>query len=369
MIGYYAHSHGSGHCNCANLFSKVFGNSLTIFTDRRYDFDDEQRVILLENEDTDGNEFDRSAYPEPRALHYAPVNLGKITRRNLSILENIVKNQISLLIIDVSVEIAMLARISSIPYAYVRLQGDRNDLPHLNAYEGASFLLAYYPREMECLDTPTWIVDKTVYLGFLSKYTLDETYSERPEEYGLKIRPVLLYLTGFGGSQVPNFADLHKLYDMYAIGPQRISNCGYNFEQLGVVENTRPYLEHADVIVAACGANTTAEILSLEKKFIAVPEKRQYSEQKRMAENLERNGWAVDLSQQEDLSTAISTMNALNFRLLPKILRNELKAFKSKFEFLNFDVERFVGKEKNRNETWISSTTKGKLRIDEAIGV
>ncbi|KKL81661.1 hypothetical protein LCGC14_1992510, partial [marine sediment metagenome] len=191
-----------------------------------------------------------------------------------------------------------------------------------------------------------------------------------PEEYGVKIRPVLLYLTGFGGSQVPNFSELYKKYDMYAIGPQRISNNAYNFENLGVVGNTRPYLEHADIIVAACGANTTAEILSIEKKFIAVPEKRQYGEQQRMAENLERNGWAVDLSQQEDLISAISTLSKLKHRLLPTVSKNELIAFKLKFEFLNYDVERFVSKGNHSHETLISSATmKRELQINEPISV
>ena|SRR5680860_626315 len=131
MIGYYAHSHGSGHCNYANLFAKVFGKSLTVFTDRGHAFDMGTEVVLLENEDPDGSEYNRNIFPEPRALHYAPVNIAKITRRNSCILENVVSRNISLLIIDVSVEMAMLARVSSIPYAYVRLQGDREDVAHL----------------------------------------------------------------------------------------------------------------------------------------------------------------------------------------------------------------------------------------------
>src|SRR5680860_1869308 len=218
MIGYYAHSHGSGHCNYANLFSKVFGKSLTVFTDRNHAFDRGTNVVMLENEDPDGNEYQRSCFPEPRALHYAPVHIAKITRRNKIILDNVLKRNISLLIIDVSVEMAMLARVSSIPYAYVRLQGDRNDFPHLNAFEGASFLLAYFPKEMESTDTPSWITNKTVYLGFLSKFMFDRGVNKRPVEFGIGPKPILLHLNGFGGTRAFDFGNLAERYDIYVRG-------------------------------------------------------------------------------------------------------------------------------------------------------
>lgn len=343
MLGYYAHSHGSGHCNYANIFSKIFGSALTIFTDRGHAFDNPEQVVMLENENPDGTEFVREDFPEPRALHYAPVNIKKITQRNLSILDSILQKKISILIIDVSVEIAMLARVSSIPYVYVRLQGDRNDIPHLNAYEGASFLLAYYPREMEALDTPAWIKDKTIYLGFLSKFMFGVNILERPQEYGENLRPILLYLTGFGGSLVPDFKGLYKDYDLFAIGPGRVRNKALGFEHIGVVKDTRPYIEHADAIVAACGANTTSEILSLGKKFIAVPEKRHYNEQRKMAENLDRNGWAIDVSQHYNVAGALDAMDFSQEHNLPNIAVNELKAFKAQLEFFGYRADRFVG--------------------------
>ncbi len=48
----YAHRHGSGHCNYARLFSKVFGDTMTVFTDRKYRYDASVDVIGLLNEDT-----------------------------------------------------------------------------------------------------------------------------------------------------------------------------------------------------------------------------------------------------------------------------------------------------------------------------
>lgn len=342
MIGYYAHSHGSGHCNYASLFAKVFGKWLTVFTDRRHAFDSGTEIVMLENEDPDGSEYDRNTFPEPRALHYAPVNIAKITRRNRAILENVLARDISLLIIDVSVEMAMLARVSSIPYAYVRLMGNRTDIAHLNAFEGASFLLAYFPREMESVDTPLWIVDKTVYLGFLSKYTFEKVAKVRPKEYKTGENPVLLYLTGFGGSRSLDFGNLVNSYDIFAIGPPQMGKKISGTIQLGVVESTRRFLEHADIVVAACGSNTTSEILSLGKRFIAVAEKRQYGEQELMAKNLHRLGWAINLSQYASLNHALTELKHMNQGELPHVSLDQLKTFKEKMTFLGFRADRFA---------------------------
>lgn len=343
MIGYYAHSHGSGHCNYANLFAKVFGKSLTVFTDRGHAFDAGTEVVMLENEDPDGSEYQRSRFPEPRALHYAPVNIAKITRRNKTILDNVLKRSISLLIIDVSVEMAMLARVSSIPYSYVRLQGDRSDTQHLNAFEGASFLLAYFPKEMESADIPSWISNKTIYLGFLSKFMFDRAPSKRPVEFILGPKPILLHLTGFGGTRSFDFGNLPECYDVYAIGPGRSGSGGHSgIKHIGVVDDTRAFIENADIVIAACGSNTTSEILSLGKRFLAAPEKRHFGEQEYIAENLDRLGWAIDLSKYSSLNAAVTALSDIQQQDLPNITVNELKAFKAKLEFLGYRADKFV---------------------------
>lgn len=342
MIGYYAHSQGAGHCNYANVFSKVFGKFLTVFTDRDHAFDAGVDVVRLANENPDGSEFDRNKFPEPRALHYAPVNMQKITARNHSLLDVILKKGIKLLIVDVSVEIAMLARISSVPYAYVRLHGDRNDFAHLNAYEGASFLLAYYPEEMEDRDTPPWVKKKTVYLGFLSRYMFGNKGSGKPIEYSSLKKPILLHITGFGGTLPLHFTGLSRYFDICSIGPGRIPYERSNVLQIGVVECTRAFIENADVVVAACGSNTVAEIFSLDTSFIAVPEERHYREQKLCAKNLHRLGWAINLEKYASLHEAVGAFRKLEPANFPKVRPTELLAFFWTLKMLDFRVDRLL---------------------------
>lgn len=342
MIGYYAHSHGSGHCNYANIFAKVFGSALTVFTDREYAFGPDVAVVNLENENPDGNEYHREHFPEPRALHYAPVNITKITRRNALILKNVLARKISLLIIDVSVEVAMLARVSSIAYAYVRLLGDRDDIPHLNAYEGASFLLAYFPKELESPSTPSWICDKTVYLGFLSKHMLNMEPSEAPVISNTGNRPIVLHLKGFGGNRAFDYENLNDDYDIYAIGPEHKTQEGHAVKPLGIVKCTKAYIKTADVIIAACGSNTTSEILHLGKSFLAVPQKRHYQEQERMAESLHRLGWAVDYSKYANLTDAVSAVRRIHSSNLPVVSFKDLIDFRRHLLAMQFRADRFL---------------------------
>jgi len=342
MIGYYAHSHGSGHCNYAQIFARFLGRDLVVFTDRDYCFDYDVNVVRLPNENPDGSQFDRDIFKEPSSLHYAPVNMRKITERNETILKTIIERNIKLLIIDVSVEVAMLARVSSIPYAYVRLQGDRNDLPHINAFEGSTFLIAYFPKEMESNKTPDWVKSKTIYLGFISKYMFESTSVRRPSKYCSNGKPNLLYLSGFGGTKTIDFSSIGQFYNIYVVGPGSVCSVCSIYAHIGVVECTRAFIVHADIIVAGCGSNTTSEILALGKRFIAIVEDRHYDEQKMMAEGLQRNGWAIELKKFWTMETAIADLQTLEpmSTSIPKY--DSLKSFFSILSDRNFRADRVV---------------------------
>ena len=342
MIGYYAHSHGLGHCNYASLFAEVFGMHLSVFTDRDYHFVPSVDVVRLDNENPDGTEFDRDRFAVPRALHYAPVHMRKITRRNQLILEAILARKLELLIIDVSVEMAMLARVSSVPYAYVRLPGIRNDTAHLNAFEGASFLLAYFPEELEDEGTPGWIRDKTVYLGFLSRFNTGNRNSPMPEEYEGSLKLRLLHLTGFGGNSAVDFGKLTDRYTIFSVGPFRLPQRKKGITQIGVVDSTRPYIEHADVVLAASGLNTTSEILSLRKRFIAQADPRPYGEQECTARNLHRLKWAVKAQNYDNLTQAVAALGTWRQEKLPNVSNRGLSRFFTDLKRVNFRVDHYL---------------------------
>ncbi len=311
MIGYYAHGQGSGHCNYAQLLADFLQEKLVVFTDSRFKFNEDVQVVKLSDEHIDGTEFNRKLYREPQSLHYAPINLRKITSRNSLLLQSVLNFDVKLLIVDVSVEIAMLARVSSIPYAYVRLMGERSDFAHTGAYQGAVFLMAYFPKEMEMEDTPEWIVEKTIYLGFISKYLFKAQSTPKPQVYNNNKKIHILHLLGFGGTEAIKYNLDPSKFNLVSVGPGRTHNHEPYVTHMGVVDCTRAFIEHADIIIAACGSNTTSEILNLGKTFIAIEEKRHFDEHGKMAEALYSNRWALPLRFFKSLPTAIKAFESM----------------------------------------------------------
>jgi len=341
MIGYYAHSHGSGHCNFASSFAHELGDKLTIFTAREENFDTNFKVVKLPDDYKDGTEFTDKAFKLPKALHYAPVNLRKVTRRNQIILQTILDRKIKLLIVDVSVEVAMLARVSSIPYIYRRQPGNRNDFAHLNAYEGAAFLIAYYPQELENDATPDWVVDKTIYLGFISKHLVRGDSNKYEIDLPTNHKKNLFHILGFGGTEQIEFEDLRAEYNILVIGPRNSKRDTVFDQHYGVVPSTRPYIELADIVFAACGANATSEILSLGKRFIAIPEIRPFDEQRYTAKSLEKLGWGIDYSKYRSAKTAVNAFDNAKTTSLPDFGIEKLKVFCSQLVYFDFQLDKF----------------------------
>jgi len=317
------------------------GNDISIFTDREEPFEPSMDVVKLPDDKVDGTEFMGDAFEPPRALHYAPVNLRKVARRNEIILQTILERDLKFLIIDVSVEIAMLARVSSIPYIYRRQPGDRKDLPHLNAYEGAAFLVAYYPPELENETTPKWVVEKTVYLGFISKHSVRGNAAFEPLNLPRNGKKNLFHITGFGGAGNIVFDDLKDEFNIYGIGRHNGEGVDTYDKHFGKVPSTRPFIDSADILFASCGANGTSEILSLGKRFVAIPETRPFDEQRHTAKALHSLGWAVDYSRYNSPVEAKESFMKLDSETLPDFDIEKFKSFCSELKSYDFELDRF----------------------------
>jgi hypothetical protein len=315
MIGYYAHNHGSGHCNYANLLSRTFKDSMVVFTSKNYEFYKDTNVVFLPDEDYDGTELNPEQFPEPCYLHYAPLHLKKIQIRNYALLKETIAEGVKLLIVDVSVEIAALARVCSIPYAYVRMFGKRDDTPHIGAYEGAAFLIAYYPEELEPTDTPEWIKKKTLYCGFYSRYSHSSltwqkaltTLNLTPDE---KIITCLLGC-GENDASLSSIADLaaefpdHKIF---VLGENSSSTHYPNVQYKGFVKDPSLYLKVSEFAVGPCGITSIAEIADLDVNYIAIPENRPFDEQLSLAKTLEEKRLISIKKENESFSTCLNRL-------------------------------------------------------------
>ena len=340
-LGYYAHHHGSGHCRqidkLAALLPTEARQQLTVFTSvtsEAYTFAaiDEAQVVRLPAEDERSDDVlaGRAGQNwQPASLHYSPVGNSDIQQRSHKILDTIYQRRIDLMIIDVSVEVAMLCRAASVPYLYVRLPGIRDDVPHLNAFAGALALLAPYPRTLESTKTPEWISQKTLYLDFINTQQRDaQTYQDFikhlmqliTDKKALSLMlndkdkdtpTIVTVIKGYGGHQaidakLPELRQLLPHAFIISLGP--IDEDKRHYVDIAVdVSDVTPFIEHSDYLLMACGLNAVAQAYDYATPLVVLPDDRPHQEQEVMAEALIAQGRAFSWQQFKDLMIASVT--------------------------------------------------------------
>ncbi len=346
MIGYYAHSHGSGHCNYANILARTFKDDMVVFTSRNHEFYKDTNVVYLPDEDLDGTELSPELFPEPVYLHHAPLHLKKIQIRNFALLKEIIAQGVKLLIVDVSVEIAALARVCSIPYVYVRMFGERSDTPHIGAYQGAAFLIAYYPEELEPDDTPLWVRKKTLYLGFFSRYS-HSSLTWPAALKTLNLPPdakVITYMQGFGGNGqsqdcVNQLAEEFPEYHIYVLGAEEVNSPYSKVTYAGFVKDPSVYIKVSDFVAGPCGMTAVAEIADLDARYIAIPEQRPFYEQECLAKRLMELNLISVKHKSNSFTQCRSQLNNNATAWNPYVSPNGPQQFYDWLQALNYDVE------------------------------
>ncbi len=198
-----------------------------------------------------------------------------------------------MLVVDVSVEIALLARLCGVPTIFVRQRGTRSDSAHSLAYDSATRLLAPYPRE---LDEPSiqkeWVA-KTDYVGLVSRYGRTTRQCESKPFH-------VTVICGHGGTQF-TIADVAAAarasgdWQWTVTGP--VSGEGgdlpSNLELVGTVSEPLPWLASASVVVGSCGDTLVGEVADLRCPFVCIPEARPFDEQRSVAKLLAASGLAI----------------------------------------------------------------------------
>ncbi|WP_201585440.1 hypothetical protein [Psychrobacter jeotgali] len=384
-IGYYAHHHGSGHCRQADklvaLLPLALRAQLTVFTSlnkEAYQFEalDELQIVRLSPEDERMDEVlpGRSGeYWQPKSLHYSPVGNSDIQTRSWQILDAIKRRNIDLMIIDVSAEVAMLCRVASIPFLYVRLAGIRDDTAHLDAFAGALGLLAPYPKSLETPLTPDWVQQKTFYLDFLpSKAVTPISYQDFIKSLKVlasstngisnttetcprldqlasmqnsaqssaqfansKDKPLLVtVIKGYGGheaidTKLPNLRRALPNAFIISLGP--ISDAMRAYVDIATeVADVTPFIIHNELLLMACGMNSVAQVYYHSTPLIALPADRPHQEQQVLAEALIGQGRALSWEQFINLSLAGSSDTTINNESV--IYQNIIAALSSNHE-------------------------------------
>lgn len=227
-------------------------------------------------------------------LHYAPLAVAGVRERMALLARWFAEHWPCLLVVDVSVEVALFARLCSVPVVYVRQHGERDDAAHRLAYDSASALLAPYPAAMEAPDTPQWLRDKTTYSGWLSRFAEAPAATPRAGR--------VLIITGQGGTGlsvalIEAIARHCPQRQFRVAGGLAPGNPLPNLKWLGRLSDPQAHMRQAEVVVGSASDSLVAEVASLGCRYIAVAEERPFAEQRLQARRLNELNVAIGLEQ------------------------------------------------------------------------
>lgn len=294
QVGYYVHHHGAGHGVRAARIAQALRVPVTLIgSELPEDLPAGVRRLQLPADTAEGMQVERFD-----VLHYAPLAVEGIRERMALLAQWFVAHWPCVLVVDVSVEIALFARLCGVPVVYVRQHGERDDPAHRLAYESASALLAPYPQEMEAPQTPTWMRDKTRYCGWLSRFAGAAPLAPQKGQ--------VLIITGNGGTgltcalieavarQCPHWqfrvaGGVHPLATNHDAPP--------NLHWLGHLPDTRLEMQAAEIVIGSASDSLVGEAASLGCRYIAVAEDRPFDEQRLQARRLNELHVAIGLEQ------------------------------------------------------------------------
>ncbi|CAG5067599.1 hypothetical protein DYBT9623_00320 [Dyadobacter sp. CECT 9623] len=302
-FAFYVHHHGSGHVMRAIAIASQLGEANVSFLGSGL----HAFTSLIPPHITcyhlpsdiarDEDEFSQLAALD--FLHYAPLNVRGLTDRSAVIADFFKKQFPVLLIVDVSVEVTMLAALCGIPALVIRQTGNRNDIPHLNAYQSAQTLIAPSPAALMNRSDFDWVEAKTFYSGGFSRF--QGMQIDRPT-----VANTVAVMTGTGGTSIgPQLIEMlaaefpDKTFHILGKMAQPFSGDYRNVVLHGNLENPAEILVSCETVIGNAGHNTVMEMADLNKRFICIYEERPFDEQLHKAKLLEANNMAVVIAGDE----------------------------------------------------------------------
>lgn len=289
-IGYYVHHHGAGHRARAIAVADRAGGRVTLIgtglagrtgAHACVDLPDDRLGTAFDGDDT--------GVDRPESLHYAPLDHDNIRRRVALITQWIAEHRPALMIVDVSCEIAMLARLASVPTLVVRLNGRRDDAPHREAFRAATAIVAPFAVALDDPAMPDWVRRKTVYCpGLVDRSATDAVVSRS-----------VLVVVGGGGAPSDGVvwaraarATPDRLWCVIGASTPPIDPPG-NLESPGWVDDAATRIARAAIVVGSAGDGVVGAVLAARRPFVCLPEDRPFGEQRSKARQLVAAGAAL----------------------------------------------------------------------------
>jgi hypothetical protein len=226
-------------------------------------------------------------------LHWAPLSTGGYTQRMATVAAWIAATRPDAVVIDVSVEMALLVRLMGVAPIWVAQRGTREDLPHQLAYAAAQTIIAPWTEATQLLGAPGAPPrERTTLVGALSRF--DDASAPPPAA-----RPSVCVLLGYGGHEIAA-AD---------IAAAARATPGWRWDVTGVPAaisaanvcvhppdcDVWALLARATVAVSTASTNAVGEVAAARRPLICLPQQRPFDEQRDQAAVLQRAGLATVL--------------------------------------------------------------------------
>lgn len=275
MIGYYIHHHGRGHLHRAIAIARALGEPVTGLSslDRQEEWPGEW--LTLERDDLAEEHRDATA---GGMLHWVPLHDVGLAARMASISEWLARAHPRLVVVDVSVEVALLCRLHGVPVVTVAMPGDRSDHAHSLGYAVSSAIIGAWPD---------WAIGMVkgevpvVPVGGISRF------AGRAPAASTDARRVLVML-GAGGDSL----------DARLLESARRATPDWEWTVIGGsagewVDDPWPLLSSATVVVTHAGQNAIADVAAARRPAIVIPQDRPHDEQVTTAAALAGGDWPV----------------------------------------------------------------------------
>lgn len=277
-IFYFVHAHGNGHRATFNLlypalslFFKVIAittnNDITGYLHQKHD------VHVLELPPKYSVGYKIPAHTFSKAFEVTPYAVEPALRAK-ALAEAIERYKPKAFYCDGVPELAIMVRGMGVPVVLVHLPGNvMNDPTQVFAHELADHIVAHFPASLEQVNYQ--FASKTYYSGYMSKYA--GRGLKRSNRSASNNVTVLLGYDNYDVSVLKIITNDQNT-PFTIIGNKREYKLGKNCVLLGPVKDISEAIV-GDVVISAAGQNTIAELLSLNKRLILLPESRPYDEQ------------------------------------------------------------------------------------------
>jgi hypothetical protein len=287
MIGYYIHHHGRGHLARATAIARALDAPITGLSSLPRPADWPGNWVELPLDDAD-----RAVDPRAHGrLHWVPLHSTGLRARGTAISNWISSSQPSVMVVDVSVEVTLLARLHGVPVVVFALAGERRDAAHRLGFDIATSVLATWPPGVTGLDRglPAEARGKLHAVGAIGRFPPP---GEETPAGPASVTPQVLVLRGAGGA---DGADGE--FRGSALTAARGDAEGWSFKHLGGdgewVSDVWPHLQAATVVVTHAGDGALADVSAARRPTIVIPEGRPHGEQNATARVLGSGLWPV----------------------------------------------------------------------------